>query len=185
MKRGQILSIALVVTISCLLVPAPGLSDDWDAPPDERDIQRIRRKVETLRAWRLTEELDLDEETNSRLFPAMREGDKARQRIERENRRLVRTMAQEIKSDNPDRSRISQALDKLQENRREMARVEEHHMRKVRDILSPEDTAHYLLFQIRFQREIRKRVSRSAWERDSRRFGDEGNGRGGSGGGRR
>ena len=107
-------------------------------------------------------------------------------------------------SDSPserDISRVRQKariLDQLQENRREVARIEERHFKKVRDILSPADTARYILFQIRFQQEIRKRVLQSGRDgrdrRDSRAPRDSmdrrdrdsdrgGSDRGGTGGG--
>jgi hypothetical protein len=177
MKTKSIPIIFHVVIAALLLMGTPGLADDRDSSFSERDLKRIRKKVEALRAWKLTEELDLDEATSSRLFPAMREMDESRQRIEAENRRLVRRMAREVRENRFDRSWISEALNRLQENRMEMARIEQQHFRRVRSILSPEDTARYLLFQIRFQQEIRDRVRRSVRERrdtrDRYRFDDD------------
>jgi hypothetical protein len=52
-----------------------------DEMPREKDLTRVRKKVEALRAWQLTEVLNLDEETSSRLFPAMRQTDQERWKI--------------------------------------------------------------------------------------------------------
>ncbi|UCF30698.1 MAG: hypothetical protein JSV26_11725 [bacterium] len=187
MKNRHALSILLVLAVVIFSLPLSVSADDWDISPDERDISRVRKKVEALRAWMLTEELDLDEATSSRLFPAIREMDEQRHQIEAENRRIVRRMAQEVESDRVDRPWISQALDILQENRKEMARVEEGHLIRVRTILSPEDTARYVLFQIRFQRELRERMSRYPRQRgdtrDSTRPDRDSGGRGGTQGG--
>jgi hypothetical protein len=62
----------------------------------ERDLTRVRKKVEALRAWQLTEVLNLDEETSSRLFPAMRQADQERWKIETRNRELVREMSHSL-----------------------------------------------------------------------------------------
>ncbi|NOY86798.1 MAG: periplasmic heavy metal sensor [Deltaproteobacteria bacterium] len=169
-------------------------AEDWKNPPSEQDISRVRKKIETLRAWKLTEFLNLDEQTSARLFPAMREADEGRQKIEAENRKLVRRMAQILKSDDINQAEIAKILDRLQKNRREEALIEERHFKKVRSILSPADTARYILFQIRFQQEIRKRIAQSGrdgrnsrdsgFSRDGMERGGTGSRGGSSGGGR-
>jgi hypothetical protein len=149
--------------------------------------------VEALRAWQLTEELNLDEKTSSQLFPAMRQADEERWELEAGNRELVREMSRLLERNEPDPQRIDRILDELQANRRELAEVEQRHLERVRQILSPSDTARYLMFQIRFQRDIRQKAAQAL--RDRRRSGDDmvpgsrerdndrGSGGGGSGGG--
>jgi len=175
------------------LVQAPLLLAD-DEMATEGDLSRVRKKVEALRAWQLTEELNLDEETSSQLFPAMRQADEERWELEANNRELVREMSRLLERNEPDSQRIDRILDELQANRRELAEVEQRHLERVRQILSPSDTARYLMFQIRFQREIRQKAAQAF--RDRRRPGDDmvpgsrerdnndrGSGGGGSGGG--
>lgn len=159
MKKRCQAGIFCLVLLSVLFQAAPLIADD--TPAGERDLSRVRKKVEALRAWQLTEELDLDEKTSSRLFPVIREADQERWRIEASNRDLVREMARSLKQADPDPEEINQILDKLQSNRRELVRAEERHLASVRQILSPEDTARYLMFQIRFQREIRQRAAQA------------------------
>jgi len=157
----------------------------------ERDLTRVRKKVEALRAWQLTEVLDLDEETSYRLFPAMKQADQERWKIEARNRELVREMSRSLENRSTDSQRIDKILDELQSNRRELIRSEERHLERVRQILSPEDTARYLMFQIKFQREIKRKAAQAFRDRrrsdDDRGTGDRYNdgyrGSGGSGGG--
>ena len=61
----------------------------------------------------------------------------------------------------PDAGEIDDILDQLQANRMEMARVEEQHMERIRQILSPEDAARYLIFTLRFQKELREKAARA------------------------
>jgi len=131
----------------------------------ERDLTRVRKKVEALRAWQLTEVLNLDEDTSSRLFPAMRQTDQERWKIEARNRELVREMSRSLEQSKPDPQRMDEILDELQSNRRELILVEERHIERVRQILSPEDTARYLMFQIRFQREIKRKAAQAFRDR--------------------
>jgi Spy/CpxP family protein refolding chaperone len=172
------------------LVQAPLLKAD-EKMAGERDLKRVRKKVEALRAWQLTEVLDLDEETISRLFPAMKQADQERWKIEARNRELVREMSRSLESRSTDSQRIDKILDELQSNRRELIRSEERHLERVRQILSPEDTARYLMFQIKFQREIKRKAAQAFRDRrrsdndrgNGDRYNDSDSGSGGSGGG--
>ncbi|MEE8319926.1 MAG: hypothetical protein V3R44_04465, partial [bacterium] len=87
--------------------------------------------------------------------------DRQRQEIEADNRRIIRMVSAELNKPNPAPEVIDSALEELVKNRRRTFRSEEEHLQDVRKILSPEDTARYLLFQVKFQREIRERVMRS------------------------
>jgi hypothetical protein len=155
-----------------------------DEMPREKDLARVRKKVEALRAWQLTEVLNLDEETSSRLFPAMRQTDQERWKIESRNRELVREMSRSLEQGKPDPRKIDGILDELLSNRMELVRAEARHER-VRQILSPEDTARYLMFQLKFQREIKRkaaqafrdrRQSEDDWDRDRDRRDQYGGG---------
>ena len=136
-----------------------------DEMASERDLTRVRKKVEALRAWQLSEVLDMDEKTSSQLFSAMREADKERWEIEARNRKLVRELSRSLVSRRPDSRKIDKVLDELQSNRRELVRSEERHLERVRQTLSPEDTARYLIFQIRFQREIKQKAAEAFRDR--------------------
>ncbi|MDT8396766.1 MAG: hypothetical protein RRA32_10040, partial [bacterium] len=158
---------ALILGLS-LLVPALPVSAREMA--EEGDLTRVRKKVEALRAWQLTEELNLDEETSARLFPAMREADQERQLIETRNRELVRELAREVAGEGSGPARIDEILDELTANRREMVQAEERHIKRVRQILDPVGTARYLMFTLRFEREMKQKAAEAFQER--RRTGD-------------
>jgi hypothetical protein len=146
-----------------------------DEMPREKDLTRVRKKVEALRAWQLTEVLNLDEETSSRLFPAMRQTDQERWKIESRNRELVREMSRSLEQGKPDPRKIDGILDELLSNRMELVRAEARHVERVRQILSPEDTARYLMFQLKFQREIKRKAAQAFRDR---RESDDDTGRG-------
>ena len=169
MKTGRLTGILCLLLLAGL-VQTPFLMAD-DEMARERDLTRVRKKVEALRAWQLSEVLDMDEETNSRLFPAMRQADQERWKIEARNRKLIREMSRSLERPDPDQQKIDGILDELQSNRRELIRTEERHLKRVREILSPEDTARYLLFQIKFQREIKRKAAQAF--RDRRQQDDD------------
>jgi len=181
-KYGSVLTVAVMV-FALVLPVLPAAAEEM---AKEGELKRVRKKVEALRAWRLTEELQLDEETSAKLFPAMREADEERRRLETRNRELVREMAQELKGEPAQEGRIDEILDELTANRREMNRAEERHLKRVRKILDSEGTAKYLMFQLRFERDMKRKAAEAFQERrrggestESRRGSDD-SGSGGS-----
>ena len=192
MKMRRLTGILCLLLLTGLLQTPPLMADN--EMPREKDLTRVRKKVEALRAWQLTEVLNLDEETSSRLFPAMRQTDQERWKIESRNRELVREMSQSLERSNLDPRKIDGILDELLSNRMELVRVEARHLERVRQILSPEDTARYLMFQIRFQREIKRKAAQAFRQRKQQdgdtdrgnrdRYDDRDHESGGFGGGR-
>ncbi|MGD8353081.1 MAG: hypothetical protein PVJ01_02860 [Pseudomonadota bacterium] len=163
MKKSRIAVVLCLAILMGAWHPLSLSADDRDVR--ERDLSRIRKKIETLRVWQLTEELDLDEATSSRLFPAMKRADKERWEIENRNRKLIRGLSGVLEDKDPHPGKINQILDELQANRRELMQSEERHIETVRQILSPADTARYLLFQIRFEARIKQKAAEAMRER--------------------
>ena len=181
MKTGRLTGILCLLLLAGLVQTPLLMADDGVAR--ERDLTQVRKKVEALRAWQLSEVLNMDEETSSRLFPAMREADQERWNLESRNRQLVREMYQSLEGRNPDPQKIDKILDELQSNRRELVRSEERHLERVRQILSPEDTARYLMFQIKFQKEIKRKAVQAYQDRRGSSDSDRNPERGYSGSG--
>jgi hypothetical protein len=152
----RIFSLCLfLVLVPALVFPAGG----GERTVNEEDLARVRKKVGALRAWKLAEELDLDQETSAKLFPAMKKADDDRWRIESKNRALITEMTRLMKEGRPDPGKLNGILDQLQANQLELSRIEDRHMTRVRRILPPEDFVRYLMFQLQFQREIRNKAA--------------------------
>ena len=64
---------------------------DFDKPTKEQ-MERVRKRIETLRIWKLTKVLDLDEKSAARLFPLLNRYDKRRAEIERSLRDGMRDL---------------------------------------------------------------------------------------------
>lgn len=45
--------------------------EDFDRPPTKEQMENVRERIETLRMWKLTKTLDLDEKTSAKLFPLL------------------------------------------------------------------------------------------------------------------
>jgi len=132
----------------------PGDRDEWR----EQRREEMRRKIETIRIARLTEELNLDPETAVRLVPLLSKFDEL-ERAHREKRRALYMEARNLVDEDSDNDRA--LVDKMDA----FWELEETHLRERRelfeetdDILTTRQQAQLMLFIPRFRTEIRELI---------------------------
>jgi|Deesub1362A_J573_1020465.scaffolds.fasta_scaffold00882_13 Spy/CpxP family protein refolding chaperone len=133
--------------------------DNPEGPPPREDHEKIRERIETLRMWRLTKALDLDEATASRLFPLLNRYDKKRYRIEKAVRKDMRDLKRALDSRRMDE--LQEILQRIEDRHRELQRLNDEERAELKRILTPEQQARYLLFQYRFKRELREMIEKA------------------------
>jgi len=126
-----------------------------DQAVSEEKREEIRKKVEAVRIWKLTEELKLDAATSAKLSSLLSSLDQKRKEVQQEQMAAMRELRSMLKAAKPDESRIKSLLDKLETTHRSMQEFRDREWKSVKEILSPEQQARFFLFQQRFQREMR------------------------------
>ncbi len=150
--RKYIFCISLVLALT--LPAGPGFS----RPPEER-LEKTWKRIETLRMWRLTQRLDLDEETASRLFPVINRYDKQRLALRRDMRRDMRELRKSVETAGEDKLRG--IIEKLRERRMKLQEINEEEMEKLAGILSTRELAKFIIFRQDFDRELRKIIAKA------------------------
>lgn len=190
MARNLIL---LIVAATAVAAAAPAYAqqaqpgaqyDDemgFDNPPGrgnaatEEKREEIRKKIETVRIWRLTEELKLDTNTSAKLASIMSSVDQQRRDIMREQMAAMRDLRTSLKSPKPDEARLKASLEKLEKNHHAMQELRDKEFKALKDVLTIEQQARYLVFQQQFQRDMRGMIAEA-------RGNGQGSGRMGRGG---
>lgn len=142
----------------------PGFSGegpDISGQEPEGRREEIMKKVETLRKWRLIEELDMDEETAAKFLPALSSLEEKRRELDRENRETMRELRFSLDARNPDEKRLKDGLEKLEKNHQELMELRNREIQAAKDFLTVEQQARYLIFQREFQREVREIIMRA------------------------
>lgn len=124
----------------------------------EEQREEIRKKIETIRIWRLTEKLKLDTTTSAKLASLLSSFDQQRQRIVHEQMATMREMRVFLKSPKIDETRVKDDLDKLQKNQHSMQELRDKEFSELNDILTIEQQAQFLLFQQEFRHEIQRMI---------------------------
>lgn len=126
--------------------------------PDERR-EEIRKKIDAVRIYRLTEELKLDQQTAAKLAALLGSVEQKRRELTREQMDTMRELHAALKSADPDDRKLKGLLEKLEKNHKGIAEIREREIRGLKDILTVEQQARYLLFQREFIREMRGMIS--------------------------
>jgi hypothetical protein len=145
--------------------------EDPDRPPTKEQMEKVRKRIETLRMWRLTQALDLDEKTSAQIFPLLNKFERNRAEIEHALRDGMRELRGSLKERRE--GLLKNILDKLEQNHKAMQMINDEERAELKRILTIEQQAKFVLFQHEFNREIRKIIA-EARERRHERFGKGG-----------
>lgn len=124
-------------------------------PMSEEKRAEIRKKIETVRIWRLTEALKLDAGASAKLSSLLSSLDHQRRDIQREQMETLRMLRLSLNSPKPDESIIKTDLEKLEKNHRSMQDLKNNELSGLKNLLTIEQRARYIVFQHEFMREMR------------------------------
>ncbi|HDG67569.1 MAG TPA: hypothetical protein ENG11_00290 [candidate division Zixibacteria bacterium] len=141
-------------------------------PPKE-----VMERIETIKMWKLTERLDLSEEQAAKLFPLMKRFRERRDSLLRREADLVKQLREAVES-SADSVQILEIIDALSDARMEECQIESEYYAQLREILSAEQQAEYILFEIEFRKKlmelIRETYRGRRWRRGADNPWDEG-----------
>ncbi len=151
--------------------PAPGGSP---IPGDGRTPDQLRREVlermRALRAWKIVDELKLDQATSARLFPVLSKYDDRELALMKDRRDIVRDLRAETESAAPNNAKLTAAIDRLLALRAKMQALQDEKIRELRKVLTPAQQAKLVLLLPRIERGFIHRIREVSEEQ--RRTGD-------------
>lgn len=121
----------------------------------EKKREEIRKKIATVRIWRLTEALKLDATTSAKLSSLLSAFDHQRRNIHREQTDMISILRFAIRVPQPNESTIKTYLEKLEKNHHAMQELINSERRELKNMLTVEQQARYIVFQHEFTREMR------------------------------
>jgi Spy/CpxP family protein refolding chaperone len=161
--------ISLLVVLLSLFVKADAFPQGTP-PPDIKQQERMREKIETTRTWKLIDYLDLSEEQSEKFLPALkklREKEKELFEKKRELFERLNFLIEEEKS-NPDK--IKETLLRLEENRKKMQEERELFLLKAKDVLTLTQQAKLVLFEEKFEQRMKEIINEVKERRKGKGF---------------
>ncbi|NJD68413.1 MAG: hypothetical protein FIA90_07165 [candidate division NC10 bacterium] len=150
----------VVVGLLRLAGPSPAATAQPFAPgpPRSPDAPEGRRLIETIKIWKMTEALNLDEGQAAKLFPKLAQLEASRREFFRRQRILRNELAELLKQHPPQDEEIKARLDQLDRAEADFRGREQAIKGGLRSILSPEQQARFALFEDRFDTEMRRTI---------------------------
>jgi len=131
--------------------------------------EKVRQKIRTMRAWRLTEALNLDERTAEKLFPILNEYDEKFAKLARTTRKTRRALKQELDAAKPDPKRIDTLVDAMEKQHEKYYEWERDRFRAVRKVLTPEQTGRIVIVLPKLDRTIHREIRKAMRGKNGRK----------------
>lgn len=128
------------------------------AGPRSPGVPEGRRLIETVKIWKMTEALNLDEGQAAKLFPKLAQLEASRREFYRRQRTLRNELAELLRQHPPQDEEIKARLDQLDRAEADFRGREQAIKGGLRSILSPEQQARFALFEDRFDTEMRRTI---------------------------
>jgi Spy/CpxP family protein refolding chaperone len=136
-----------------------GFSDQDRGPAFEAKREEIRKRVDAVRIYRMTEELKLDEKTSGQVSSILSSFDQKRRDLQKDQMSSMRSLREVMRTEKPDEAKIKPLLTKLEGNHRQMENLWDSELKSLKDLLSTEQQARFILFQQDFQHNMRRMLS--------------------------
>jgi hypothetical protein len=155
----RVLLVMLLVAIATTAVAQP-------APPAAgvNRREKIKQRIRALRAYTLTEQLDLDEPTAAKLFPALAKYDDEFDKLLQERADVQRRLQQA--GSLTDTKEIDKLVDDAIANQRALWDAEDRRIKQLRTILTPAQTARVLVVLPEMERKVMTQLRRVAQKAD-------------------
>ncbi|HMF41775.1 MAG TPA: hypothetical protein VKQ32_13950 [Polyangia bacterium] len=169
---------SLFALVAC--VPGVTLAQAQRRPPppaaapsgDKRSPDQLRTEVldrmRSLRAWRIVEELKLDENASARLFPILAKYDDEERALTAERRDITQEIKTLLAAPKPDDAKLNVAINRMLANRQKRIASKDERIKELRKVLTPVQQAKLVLLLPRLEREFARFVQDVAEGHDER-----------------
>ena len=137
---------------------------------DKRSPEQLRKEVlermRALRAWRIVEELKLDESTSARLFPILARYDEQELALAAERRDIAMELRALLAVPQPDDAKLTAAINRMLANRAKKHALRDERINELRKVLTPVQQATLVLLLPQLEREFAQFIRDVAGQRD-------------------
>lgn len=154
-----------LLVVAALLALAPEALGQPAAPstsagPTTTRRQEVKRKLLALRAYRLTEELALDEASAARVFPVLAKYDQPLEQLTIERAALSKALR-----DGPTGATAEDLVNRAVTNRRALFELEDKRLAELRKVLTAQQAARLLVVLPEIETQLKQQIRRAVRSR--------------------
>lgn len=121
--------------------------------------EEIRRTLGLVRNLKLVKELSLPEDKANMVLEKLRRMDQLQSNFSQQRRGVVSQLEKIVNSSNPEQLELKAKLRELREIETNYVSEKERTKKEIYDLLTPQQRARYILFQQKFQNELRQVIT--------------------------
>ncbi|GAB4486673.1 MAG: hypothetical protein OHK006_14840 [Thermodesulfovibrionales bacterium] len=166
MKKRMLRICGAFVLIAGLAANAWAVNEGQDRPLLRGKAENVRERIETLRMWKMTKALELDEKTSAQVFPVMNRYDRKRSDLETALRQDMRELRESVRDGRS--GKLRPLLDRIEQNHESLEKLNQDEWRELKQVFSVEQQAKYVIFKQEFEQEIRRMIGEARERRMER-----------------
>ncbi len=132
----------------------PGQGDG----PGMQKHEKLRERIELMAMWKLTDALDLDQETAAKLFPMLHEFNAQQQELREKRREIIVGLKTEVEKKKPNSDSLSEMIEDFKENEIELVKQRNKKLDELSKLLTEEQVAKMIVFVPQFERDVRQMI---------------------------
>lgn len=126
-----------------------------------RGMKKPKEMVETIRIWKLTELLNLSEDQSTRFFPKLKIMKQLRDEYEQKRMKAITEMEDMLHAEKKNDKMITDKLQEIEQYDIKFHADEAKMRKEIASILTPEQQAKFMLFQMRFEEDLRMAIHKA------------------------
>lgn len=152
MKTKKVVFLVFLILILFTVEATAERPEGIERPLTKEHMNKTMERIETLKMWKLTKALDLDEKTSSQLFPLLSRYEKKKAEI----RDALMVTMKELQESLRGRSerQIKDNLSKIETENNALHKLRDEEWAELKKILNIEQQAKYIIFQHEFKRDM-------------------------------
>ncbi len=148
-----------LILLSFFVLPACYVfAQEMGPPPEPPQMNReVRKQLEQIKVWQMTKEIDLPTDKAEKFFPLYNDYNSQLRNVNAERRQAIRAL-DSLLNKNPEATELKKGIQETLNLDAQLADEHQKFIRSLQGILSPIQVARYLVFEQKFDREIRERI---------------------------
>ena len=149
-------TLKIIVILISLSLTSEAFSQPFHGGPPLNGPRReqIRKRINTIKIWKMTEELNLSEQQSEKFFPIYNTFESKRKEAEDQRFDLLRILDDLTLEENPSETEIYKLIDQLENIDQQMVNNRVEFKNKLKEILTTRQIGRLFVFEIKFQRQI-------------------------------
>jgi Spy/CpxP family protein refolding chaperone len=136
---------------------------------------QVKDRIKTIKVWKLTEKLDLDETQSQRFFPIYNKFFDIWESVQMQRGQVIQKLDDLVQKENPSESDINQQLNKLDSLDRAVQDAKAKFRNDIKGVLTTKQIGQLYVFEVKFMMEMRDIIGDARQEVRGKRQGRDPN----------